>query len=429
MNELDDLYRHFKNSSGVTIDSRSVVEGSLFFALSGDNFDGNRFASEALRKGAKIAVVDKKEYATGQGFFLVNNTLKALQQLAERHLHSLKIPVVAITGTNGKTTTKELVSAVLSTEKNIHSTQGNFNNHIGVPLTILGIDEKTELAVVEMGANHPGEIKTLCNIAHPEYGIITNIGKAHLEGFGNLQGVIDTKKELYDAIAQKNGMVFVHRNNHLLMELSKRLNRFTYGVQDAEVVGTLLEKNPFLRLIWQYENKAHTIDSQLYGSYNFYNIMAAVAVGVYFKIAPQHIKEAIEEYVPINNRSQFVETDKNRIVLDAYNANPESMRLAIEDFIHSGFAHPVVILGDMFELGNFGAEEHQQIVNLLTKAALKNIILVGSLFCQTKVPTTFNCYKTTAEACKAIEKEEIKNSTILIKGSRGMQMEQLANFL
>ncbi len=429
MNRINQLYEQFKKCSKVTTDSRLDVEGSLFFALSGENFDGNRFAHKAIQKGAMMAVVDNLGSDSDSNFFPVENVLITLQKLAERHRKEMNTPLLAITGTNGKTTTKELVSTVLSSEKKIHFTKGNFNNHIGVPLTLLGITKETELAVVEMGANHPGEIKELCAIAHPDYGLLTNIGKAHLEGFGNLQGVIHTKQELYRAVDRNSGLVFVNFDDDLLMFLSEKIRRYTYGAGKADVTGKLFQRNPYLKIKWQKKRPEHLLETHLYGAYNFYNVMAAIAVGNYFNISPENIKNSIAHFTPSNNRSQVVNTGKNTVILDAYNANPGSMSLAVKDFYETHFDNPMVILGDMFELGKEAQQEHQLIVDLLLKMNIEKRFLVGNHFCQTNYHTAFQCFKTTAETMEAIKKHPVKNHTILIKGSRAMQLEQLIKFL
>ena len=429
MNRINQLYEHFKKCSKVTTDSRLDVEGSLFFALSGENFDGNRFAREAIQKGARMAVVDNLGSDTNSKFFPVENVLLTLQKLAEKHRKEMKTPLLAITGTNGKTTTKELVSTVLSSEKKIHFTQGNFNNHIGVPLTLLGITKETELAVVEMGANHPGEIRELCEIAHPDYGLLTNIGKAHLEGFGTLQGVINTKKEVYRAVAKNSGLVFVNRDDDLLMFLSENIRRYTYGTGKADVTGKLFQRKPFLKIKWKKKFPEHLLETHLYGTYNFYNVMAAIAVGNYFDISPENITNSIAHFIPSNNRSQVVNTGKNTVILDAYNANPGSMSLAVKDFYETRFDNPMVILGDMFELGKEAQHEHQLIVDLLLKMNIEKSILVGNHFCQTVFKTGFQCFKTTAEVMEDLQNHPLKNHTILIKGSRAMQLEQLIKCL
>ncbi len=429
MNRLEEIYQLFLKSEGVNTDSRTVKKGELFFTLSGERFDGNIYAEEALRKGATAAVVDNKDAVKDRRFILVRNTLVTLQQLANLHLAKLEIPVLAITGTNGKTTTKELVAAVLSSHKNIHYTKGNLNNHIGVPLTLLSIPPKTELVVVEMGANHPGEIAALCNIAPPDYGIITNIGRAHLEGFGSFEGVLNTKKELYDAVAARKGLLFVNADDPLLLSLSNGIKRITYGKKDADVTATLTDTTPYIRLEWVHDGEKTVIPTRLYGTYNFYNVTAAVATGVYFHVPPEKIVKAVASYIPKNNRSQIVETDKNRLILDAYNANPVSMAMALQAFHDSDFQGKTVILGDMFELGTSALPEHKKVVELLKQLRFDHVILIGNHFCSAGKGTNYRCFKTTREACAVLKKTAPQNRTILIKGSRGMQLEQLTQCL
>ncbi len=430
MYDIENLYELFQKCGKVSIDTRKDVKGSIFFAISGENFDGNKFAAQALKKGALKAVVDNKEFVTEKNIYLVKNTIKALQNLAKKHLSQLNIPVIAITGTNGKTTTKELISAVLSSEKKVGFTQGNLNNHIGVPLTILSFNQDIELAVVEMGANHQGEIKELCDFVNPDLGLITNIGKAHLEGFGNLQGVINEKQELYKSIKKKNGIVFVNYDDDLLMTISEHIRRITYGKNGGFIRGHLIKsKTPYIIVSWQKDKDKKIINTNLYGLYNFYNVMAAVTVGNYFNISPENIIEAIENYIPTNNRSQLVRTEKNMLILDAYNANPDSMKIAIKSFNDGNFRNKFLILGDMYELGYFALKEHQNIVDFIAKEKFNHVILVGKNFCSVKKPVNFQCVKTNSDAAKIIKTQHIKDFTILIKGSRAMQMEQLTKYL
>lgn len=425
------IYSLFLKLKKISIDTRQDVSDSIFFALSGENFDGNKFAGQALKKGAVYAIIDNKEIVNNdERYILVDDTLKALQDLATFHRNQFHIPVIAITGTNGKTTTKELITAVLKKEKKIISTQGNLNNHIGVPLTILKLTEQTEIAVIEMGANHPGEIKFLCNIAHPTHGIITNIGKAHLEGFGNLEGVINTKNELYDYLRNNHGTAFVNSDDKLLMTLSEGIQRVTYGKKALpDCKGEILKSGPNVAIKWQKENKNIKIISHLFGSYNFSNLMAAIAVGIYFKISEKSIHEAIEAYIPKNNRSQFIKTSENTIILDAYNANPESMKLALTDFYNHYKNNYVVILGDMFELGKASGEEHKKIIDLLDQLHFDNVFLIGKEFSKVNKRKQYLTFNTTKEIISYFKNHPIKNKTILIKGSRGMKLEELTPFL
>lgn len=431
MKDIERLYGHFLKHPKICTDSRKEVEGAIFFALSGETFNGNRFAKAALDKGAALAVVDDPNVVDEQEkrFFFVPDVLKALQELAIRHRKHFQIPLLGITGTNGKTTTKELIYSVLKTEKETVFTKGNLNNHIGVPMTLLSLKPTTEIAVVEMGANHPGEIEALCRIANPTHGIITNIGKAHLEGFGSYEGVIKTKNELYESIRKTNGVVFFNQNDALLQKLSEGIERVSYGASEAEITGKLLDSNPFLSIQWDSENGTQDIQTKLYGNYNFNNAMAAIAVGKYFGITAENIKLGLENYTPKNNRSQIVKTERNTIILDAYNANPGSMPLAIENFSGQSFDNKILILGDMFELGKDAEKEHQRIIELLKDRNFKKVILVGKDFFSLPSAGNYIAFKTTEEAGVYLNHQKLSGNTILIKGSRGMQLETLAQYL
>jgi len=431
MKDIEKIVTLFRQHSGISTDTRKLKKGNLFFALSGENFNGNSFAAEALEKGAAAVIVDDSEFVpeNDSRFILVEDTLHALQELAKFHRQQFGIPVLAITGTNGKTTTKELCAAVLATEKRICSTKGNFNNHIGVPLTLLSINNKTEVVIVEMGANHRGEIAALCDIARPTHGLITNIGKAHLEGFGDFQGVINTKNELYHFLNSNTGTVFVHKDNLLLMELSENITRVTYGNPPADVEGTMVNTNPFVKISWHQKEEKINIQTQLYGSYNFSNIMAAVAVGKYFGVSKSGIVRALKNYRPENNRSQLFQTQNNTLILDAYNANPESMALAIDDFAAHRFSNPVLILGDMFELGKSSEEEHYKIIEKLKKTDFQQVILVGKDFYKTVPEYLYRKFATTKQAEQYLQSHRIKDAHILIKGSRGMQLEKIIQYL
>ncbi len=427
--EIKELHNAFLKSDGIATDSRMDIRNKIFFALSGENFDGNKFAADAFDKGAMYAVIDNPEFNINNRCVLVKDTLKTLQSLAAFHRKHFKAQVIGITGSNGKTTTKELISRVLKTEKSIISTQGNLNNHIGVPLTLLNIKENTDIAVVEMGANHIGEISHLCDIADPDYGIITNIGAAHLEGFGSFEGVITAKNELYQFLKKKRAKVIVNTDDELLTKLSSDIDKVSYGRNNADVEGEIISSLPFIKVKIGAKNTVMDIDTKIYGNYNLYNIMAAVAAGVMFDISSSNIINAIEAYVPDNNRSQIITTsNNNKIILDAYNANPFSMKEAINSFFSGGFTNKVVILGDMFELGKYSGQEHQKIIWLINSAADVIKILVGNEFCNTKGHGCV-CLNTTDEAYKFLENHPIKDSTILIKGSRGMKMESLLSVL
>ena len=362
---IEELYSIYLNCTHICTDSRKVENKSIFFSLQGDNFNGNTYAEIALNNGCSFAVIDDVNYYKDNRYILVDNTLKTLQDLAKYHRSKLKIPIIGVTGTNGKTTTKELLNAVLSKKYNTLATIGNLNNHIGVPQTILKISKFTEIAIIEMGANHLGEIAELCEIAQPNFGIITNIGKAHLEGFGSIEGIIKTKSELYNWIRKKEGTLFVNGENPILTNLSENTKRITYGnSSNNNYSANIVAANPYLEveLINKNTNKLDKIKSKLVGSYNFENILAAIAIGNYFSVDKNSIINAIESYTPTNNRSQIIKTEQNRVIMDAYNANPSSMEASINNFATIAFDNKVVILGDMLELGNESEKEHLKIL-------------------------------------------------------------------
>jgi UDP-N-acetylmuramoyl-tripeptide--D-alanyl-D-alanine ligase len=423
---IEQLYQYFITCTSVTTDSRNCPEGSLFFALKGESFDGNKFALSSLEKGCRYAVVDDEKYAIDGRFLLVDNCLEALQQLAKMHRCRLKTPVIGITGTNGKTTTKELIATVLSQKFNTLFTQGNFNNHIGVPLTLLQLKPEHEMAVIEMGANHPGEIKTLANIACPDFGIITNVGKAHLEGFGSFEGVIRTKGELYDYIRANGGSLFVNLDNPVLSDLSANIARVGYALasEEAVVKGFIISDGPFLKLIWKKSDEVaeYAVSTNLIGEYNAENVLAAICIGSHFGVVPGQINLALETYQPTNNRSQFKETEKNHLIIDAYNANPTSMNASILNFRHIHAAKKAVILGDMFELGDQSQQEHQKIVDLLGESAFDKVILVGERF--GAIPSDFIKIADTASLIAYLEKEQLSGYTVLVKGSHGMRLDK-----
>ena len=384
--EIKELYEIYKAHPVVTTDSRNCPEGSIFFALKGETFDGNKFALQALEKGCAYAVVDDSSFLTPHSSLIfVDNVLDTLQQLARYHREQLNIPFVGVTGTNGKTTTKELVATVLSKKYRVHYTQGNFNNHIGVPLTLLSIKPDCEIAVIEMGANHPGEIKTLANIALPTCGLITNVGKAHLEGFGSLEGVINTKKELYDNLAERGGHVFVNAANLLLMNVLNAESYTTYSSNSdviADVNGKLLRCAPYVEFEWhsQLSTFNFQLSTHFVGAYNLDNMLAAITVGLHFGVAEEDICAALSEYAPANNRSQLTKTERNTLIVDAYNANPTSMMAAIDNFDIMEGENKMAILGDMLELGEQSEIEHQNIVRRLMESKIERIILVGKEF-------------------------------------------------
>jgi UDP-N-acetylmuramoyl-tripeptide--D-alanyl-D-alanine ligase len=424
--EINELYKLFQQSSGVTTDTRNVQANQLFFALKGESFNGNTFAEKALEIGASNAIVDEPEYAKNDNCILVNDVLHTLQQLANYHLHQIQPKhVLAITGSNGKTTTKELVHAVLSTTFKTHYTKGNLNNHIGIPLTLLQMQPSTEIAVIEMGANHQHEIESYCKYVEPTHGIITNCGKAHLEGFGGLDGVKKGKGELYDYLNQHHGNVFVHGDDLTLQTMLRERNMsqfISYGNDSHNNYhSTILAENPFLKI--QFEDVE--IHSNLFGSYNYTNIMCAVAVGKYFGVENVAIKNAIENYHSENARSQIIEKNGYTLILDAYNANPSSMSVALHSFAKSSLKKKIVILGDMFELGEDSKKEHQAIADLTTSLNFNTIVLVGKAFGNTNTPTFVIKFNTSDDAKNWFQQQKFTDAEILLKGSRGMKMEKL----
>ena len=424
------LYSLFKQYPNIVTDTRKIVPNSIFFALKGANFNGNKFAASALEKGCRYAVVDEEEFAVNDSYILVDDVLGSLQGLSREHRRNLGIPILAITGTNGKTTTKELVNTVLSKKYKTFATQGNFNNHIGVPLTLLSMTEETEFGVVEMGANHPGEIKVLCEIAEPDFGIITNVGKAHLEGFGSFEGVKKTKKELYDFL-QAKGKVFVNCENDHLKGMLNDQEIYTYGNSDeADSKAKFLQAAPYLVLELRSPKIGKLyIKTKLIGGYNFENALAAVTVGRYLDIKESDIKEALENYEPSNNRSQLKKTENNVLFLDAYNANPTSMGVAVNNFADLPMKNKLVILGDMLELGDDTEKEHHQLIELLEKRSLANVYLVGDIFSKVNQVDHFKTFNNADEVIDELEKKEVKNHYILIKGSRGIQLEKVVEKL
>ncbi|PLW99750.1 MAG: UDP-N-acetylmuramoyl-tripeptide--D-alanyl-D-alanine ligase [Marinilabiliales bacterium] len=429
MQALSELYQHFLSCRKISTDTRKDIKGSIYFALSGDNFNGNKFAKDALDKGASLVIVDQEVFKINEKCFLVENTLHTLQDLARLHRSTLNCKFIGITGSNGKTTTKELISLVLSSEKKVSYTQGNLNNHIGVPLTILNISDDTEIAVIEMGANHIGEIAFLCDIARPQTGIITNIGKAHLEGFGSFEGVIEAKSELYDFLRNHDGMAIVNGDDPLLLKLAEGLERITYGSSSELFTAEIIASKPYLNFKWTYQNQEFLCETKLYGKYNMDNIRAAIAFGLYEGISPEHINDAISAYQPDNNRSQLLDTESNRIILDAYNANPVSMSNAIESFREYQAANPWLLLGDMFELGDAAAKEHKKIIHLLQENGFENVILVGNEFFKLRSTTNFPTFLNLQEAASHLINHPIRNAQVLVKGSRGVQLEKLLKFL
>lgn len=426
--EIAELYKCFMECGKVTTDSRNCPEGSMFIALKGETFNGNAFAAQALKQGCRYAVIDESEYA-GEGTILVDNCLQALQQLANYHRRQLKTPVIGITGTNGKTTTKELISTVLSRKFNTLYTEGNFNNHIGVPLTLLRLTKEHEMAVVEMGANHPGEIKTLVHIAEPDYGIITNVGKAHLQGFGSFEGVIRTKGELYDFLRAKGGAtIFIQNENPYLNGIAEGLTCVRYGqTAGLYVSGELISCSPFLSFRWTAEGVSHEVNTHLIGSYNLDNMLAAAAIGRYFGVSDDDVSSALASYLPHNNRSQLKETADNKLIVDAYNANPTSMMAALKNFRQIEAPHKMVILGDMKELGEASREEHQKVVDYLKECGFDRVVLVGPEFAA--ATHSYQTFQHVDEVLADIRMHKPQGYYILIKGSNSMKLSQLPEYL
>ncbi len=432
------LYDVFLKYPTICTDSRNTIPNSIFFALQGDNFNANAYALSALEKGCRFAVIDDKKYAIDERFIVVENVLDSLQTLATFHRKQLGLTVIGITGTNGKTTTKELISSVLKEKYTIHFTQGNLNNHIGVPLTLLQLKKEHEIAVVEMGANHIGEIETLSRIAQPDFGIITNVGKAHLEGFGSLEGVMKAKGELYQYLEKTEGKIFVNSGNENLLNMLQKAKitqkeqivsyQINHNLENNIVVGTISSNTPFIAVECENLSGKFLVNTQLIGDYNCENILAAVASRAYFDLSNKQIKASLEQYKPQNNRSQFVKTDRNRLIIDAYNANPTSMKAAIENFSTVPAENKLFVIGDMLELGDDATLEHQNIIELLLKKGIKNGFLVGKQF---KLTThhTFQTFETIEELERYIENRPIENQFILIKGSRGIQLEKIVPLL
>lgn len=430
MNTIESLYKHFLESTGISTDTRTLVEGNIFFALKGPAFNANHLVNEALSKGASLAVADDESLGHVSKVFLVKDSLQTLQQLAAFHRLKMKATVIGITGSNGKTTTKELISRVLSAKYSVVFTQGNLNNHIGVPLTLLTIKPETEMAVIEMGANHMGEIRDLCRIARPEYGIITNIGKAHLEGFGSFTGVINAKSELYSWIDDHGKMLFVNTDNELLDRLSSNISRFTFGSSlHNNLFGELVADDPFLHLAWEYHDFQSVVSSRMIGNYNTENILAAIAIGCYFGVEGSAIDTAIQSYVPSNNRSQLIDTAHNRVVMDAYNANPTSMAAAIQNLDKMASRKTWLIIGDMLELGASADAEHAEILKLIIDLGFKNVALVGPCFERIYSGDDWLMFEKVEALIEHLKKHPIRDADILVKASRGIRLEKVIPFL
>lgn len=428
---LEELYHHYLNHGSVATDSRSIPKGAIFFGLKGDKFDGNKFAEQALNNGASLAVIDNPTFMT-HDCILVENTLKTLQELANHHRKQLKAKIIGITGTNGKTTTKELIQCVLSKKYHAVATKGNLNNQIGVPLTLLSLTADVEVAIVEMGASHPGDIAELASIAAPDIGIITNIGKAHLEGFGSYEGVVRTKGELYDYIARHKGLIIYNQHNEVLKQLVMGIgiaNKLEYSNYCKSIKVTNQHDTPFISVNVEMAgtDKPMDIKTKLVGSYNIENIEAAIAVGLHFGVKPELIKNAIEEYNPSNSRSQLIQTKRNTVIMDAYNANPTSMEAAVRNFTSLESPNKIIILGEMLELGSYAESEHKKVVKLLESLGATQVFLIGQNF--SGINSSYGWFADAKACAEYFRSHEVANATILLKGSRGVGLERVLDVL
>lgn len=433
--EIAALYELFQQHPQITTDSRNCPKGSIFFALKGASFNGNAFAAKALEQGCSYAVIDEPEYRPDNDprYLLTDDCLATLQQLANWHRRQFTIPVIQVTGTNGKTTTKELIATVLSKKFHVLYTQGNLNNHIGVPLTLLRLTNEHQIAIIETGANHPGEIKTLSEIVEPNYGIITNVGRAHLEGFGSFEGVIQTKCELYDYLRKNNGTVFLHVNNPWLALKATGMNQIGYASAPTDVSaivhGTIGPCTPFLTFSWTASatQKTYQANTHLIGGYNMENMLAAAAIGLYFQIPEEDVNDALSSYIPTNNRSQLTTTIKNKLIVDAYNANPTSMAAALKNFAAMAVGPKMAILGAMKELGTDSREEHKKIIRQLQEYAFDRVWLVGNEF--EGFSKDYPIFKDIEAVKQQIHQEMPENYYILIKGSNSTHLYQLPELL
>ncbi|MHB1921110.1 MAG: UDP-N-acetylmuramoyl-tripeptide--D-alanyl-D-alanine ligase [Chitinophagaceae bacterium] len=417
------LYEYFLRNPSIQTDTRNIIPGDIFFALRGPHFNGNHFARTALEAGASFVVVDELEWAPAERTFLVKDALKTLQELASYHRHQFDIPFLAITGSNGKTTTKELIRKVLSESYTTYATEGNLNNHIGIPLTLLRVKQGTEMVIIEMGANHQQEIAGYCQIVNPTHGCITNIGKAHLEGFGGLEGVIKGKGELFDHLRKVSGTIFICPQLPYLQDMARGIaHQITYGSQDTSVLGRIRQQIPFLEIIIN-DPEIGFLKTNLTGDYNYFNVMAAVAIGKYFNIPGQKLKQAIEGYIPQNNRSQIIHSGSNTFLLDAYNANPSSMEAAIENFAKGGTDQKILLLGAMMELGSASLDEHSRLVDLIQSLDFQDVVLVGGDFARVEHPYIY--FPNVLEAKKWWQSRHFEQVQVLIKGSRSISMEKI----
>jgi UDP-N-acetylmuramoyl-tripeptide--D-alanyl-D-alanine ligase len=432
MDAIKNLYHLFLNHPRIFTDSRLAEEGGIFFALKGENFDGNDFVDKALAEGANFAIADRKDLEGKDRVIFVDDVLVTLQKLANFHRKQMKIPVLAITGTNGKTTTKELITSVLNQKFKVLATTGNLNNHIGVPLTLLNITNDHEIAVIEMGANHPGEIDFLCSIAEPDFGIITNVGRAHLEGFGSFEGVKKAKGELYEYLAKAGGAIFINSGNeHLTAMVPELIRKYTYSVsnQNAQLTGEALNSDLLLVCKVLFPKGWLYIKTNLTGVYNLENVLAACRIGLHFGVDPLLIQKGIESYFPSNNRSQILQLGHSKIIVDCYNANPSSMEASINNFMQMDKPNKTMILGDMLELGNDANIEHQKIADLVSISEITDIYWVGSNFIQTTLPAGSKKYLNVEELISDIDKSCLENRFILIKGSRGIRLEKFLELI
>jgi UDP-N-acetylmuramoyl-tripeptide--D-alanyl-D-alanine ligase len=425
---MENLFQLFYQTSGVSTDTRKIKKDSLYIALKGENFDGNTFAEKAIALGAKYAIVDNKDFTNESNIFHVEDSLIFLQKLSNYHRKKFNIPLIGITGSNGKTTSKELINVVLSKKYKVLCTAGNLNNHIGVPLTLLNLTKEHQIAIIEMGANKPNDIEELCLIAEPNYGIITNVGKAHLQGFLSFEGVIETKSELYSFLKNNQGIIVINGDDEILnyKANSFQLEKLTYGtLEENKIIGELIQLNPFVELKWKSADySSPIIQTNLVGKYNFLNFLAAITFGTIFKVENEKINEAISNYVPTNNRSQVQKTERNTLIIDCYNANPSSMRLALESFKEIKHPNKLAILGDMFELGLESELEHKKIIDYCVENEIQ-FLTVGSFF---KKQNSYG-FADTSETIERIKSKELSNNLILLKGSRGIALEKIIEFL
>ncbi len=429
---IDQLYSIFLQYPKVCTDTRNILQDSIFFALKGANFNGNEFAQKAIELGAKYVVIDEEAYQLNENYLLVDDVLLCMQELAKHHRLQLNIPVLGITGSNGKTTSKELINAALSKKYKTLATKGNLNNHIGVPLTLLSITNDIEFAIIEMGANHQEEIAFLSNIACPDFALVSNVGKAHLDGMGGFEGVKKTKKELYDYVKENNGLIFINSEDDNLLEMSNGIEkRIAYGNAAGSIIsGSVESSNPLLSIKFNITGNlnSYIVKTHLVGDYNLSNVLAAICIANYFEVPTQKIIEGLENYIPENNRSQEIIKGSNKIIMDAYNANPSSMLAAITNFSKLSDPNKLLILGDMFELGKESNDEHQKIIEAIFELNFREVVFVGNDFFNNK-KYDYIYFQTTENAAAWLNENPFLNYRILVKGSRGMKLESLMSYL